>query len=641
MLKAMRKNVKKLSPSLWLVIAAFIIAIFAVWGGGGRLGVMASEKPLIIVGDKKIYSQDYIQALRRQIEALQSEFKGLDRRLIEQLGLPQRVLQELIQQNLLYEVARELQIEVTEDEVREQIMSLPVFQRDGKFIGFDEYRRILQWNRISVTDFEDSLKKDILLNKIGLLLTANVAVREEEAWENYKRNNESARLEYLVVDKNKITFQQSPSPQEIQDFFARNQDRYQLPERRQGYVVFLNINDLIKEITVNEAEIEKYYEDHKEQFREQERIRVSRIYLPFSAENRAAVVDQAKTLLNRLKEGEDFATLAREHSKDNKASQGGDWGEWEWRSLSQTEQNEIQRLEKSQDAMVELADGISILRVTEKQEPRLRPLVEVRNQIKSSLEDQKARELGTKRLNELAKIAKKEKNLESAAAKLGYKGENFGPVKEGEAIADKDPAGFISKTLFSLKEKEISSVIPTFDGVALCQLTAISKAHLATLDEVRSEVEKDWLEAKKKEIAKEKLLSLKPELEASHDWEKIAKENNFEYKTVNEHKREQYLSLIGDSHPFDEMIFSLPLSKVSNPVEFEGGLVVFRVLERKEASYDEFLKNLKEELNNLVMTKRNLILSSFLSKLQEEKKVRINSQEIQKINNDILARFER
>jgi len=641
MLKAMRRNVKKLSPSLWLVIAAFIIAIFAVWGGGGRMGVMGSEKPLVIIGQKKIYAQDYILALRRQIEALQSEFKGLDRNLIEQLGLTQRVLQELIQQNLLFEMAKEMGIEVTEDEVRERIMSLPVFQRDGQFVGFEEYRRILEWNRMSVTEFEESLKKDILLNKVGLLLTANATVREEEAWENYKKNNESVRLEYLVLEKNKINFQETPGSREIEDFFNRHQARYTLPEKRQGYLVFLPLSDLIKEIKINEAEIEKYYEDHKEQFREPETIRVSRIYLPFTPENKAAVLDQARSLLNRLKEGADFAALAREFSKDEKASQGGDWGEWDWQRLDSTEQNEIRKLEKGQDTLVELPEGVSILRVTEKKEARVRSLAEAREQIKSILEDQKARELGTNKLKQLARIARKEKSLEAAARKSGYKGESFGPVKEGEAISDKDQAGFISRSLFSLKEKEISEVIPTFEGLALVQLTAITKAHPATLEEVRSEVEKDWLEARKKELAREKLLALKPKLESNSDWEKIARENNLEYKTVNEHKRDQYLSVVGDSQPFDQLIFSQPSGTVSDPVEFEGGYFVFRVLEKKEASREEFQKNLKEEMNNLITAKRNLLLSSFLARLQEEKKVRLNSQEIQKINNEILARFER
>ncbi|MCX7975207.1 MAG: SurA N-terminal domain-containing protein [Candidatus Aminicenantes bacterium] len=640
MLKAMRKNVKKLKPSLWLVVAAFIIAIFAVWGGGGRLEI-GGEKPLIIVGEKKIYSQDYILALRRQIESWQSQVKGLNRNLIEQLGLPQRVLQELIQQNLLLEIAKDLRIEVTDEEVRDRIMSLPVFQREGRFIGFEEYRRILELNRMSVTEFEASLKQDLLLSKVAQLLTANAIVREIDAWENYKKNNDKARLEYLVMEKNKVNLEAIPTSEDLQSFFAKNQARYELPEKRQGYLIFLPLSELKKEIAINEAEIEKYYEDNKEQFREPESIRVSRIYLPFTAENKEAILNQAKSLLDRLKQGEDFAALAREFSKDDKAAQGGDWGEWEWRQLSPDEQRQIEKLEKNQDIMVELAEGVSLLRVTERRESRIRPLTEVRNQIKSSLEDQKAREIGINRLNRLRKEAKKEKSLEIAASKLGYKGEIFGPIKEGEAIADKDQAGFISKALFNLKEKEMSEVIQTFDGLAICELTKILPAHQATLDEVRSEVEKDWLEAKKKEKAREKLEQLRPILEKSSDWEKIAKENNLEFKTVNEHKRDQYLSLIGDSQPYDELIFSLPLSQVSEPVEYDGGYAIFRVLERKEASRDDFLKNLKEEMNNLLTVKRNLLLSSFLSKFQEEKKVKLNTQEIQKINNEILARFER
>ena len=38
MLKTMRKNVKALKPTLWIVIATFIISIFVIWGGAGRLG---------------------------------------------------------------------------------------------------------------------------------------------------------------------------------------------------------------------------------------------------------------------------------------------------------------------------------------------------------------------------------------------------------------------------------------------------------------------------------------------------------------------------------------------------------------------------------------------------------------------------
>ena len=50
MLKAMRKNLKSLAPTLWFVIIAFIISIFAVWGGAGRLGEGQKAENLATVG---------------------------------------------------------------------------------------------------------------------------------------------------------------------------------------------------------------------------------------------------------------------------------------------------------------------------------------------------------------------------------------------------------------------------------------------------------------------------------------------------------------------------------------------------------------------------------------------------------------
>lgn len=641
MLKVMRKNLKKLAPSLWIVIAAFIIAIFAVWGGGGRIGEFGQEKPLAIIGKKKIHADEYVQSFRRQVESLQEQFKELNRELIEQLGVPQRVLQELIQQALLFQVAEELGLRVSGEEVRDQIMKLPVFQREGKFIGFEEYRRILEWNRMSVTDFEANLKKDILLNKLIQLLTANVTVREEEAWENYKKTNESARIEYLVLDKSKIEFRETPGPQDIETFFAQNKTRYEIPEKRRGVLVFLPISELNREIKITDADIEKYYQQNQEQFREPERIRVSRIFLPSTAENKETVSRQAQSLVARLKAGESFADLAKQFSRDDKASQGGDWGEWEWQQLSPREREEIKKLAKDEDTLVEIDEGIVILRVTERQEARMRPLTEVRAQVKSSLEDQKARELGTKKLNQLRQQAMKEKDLEAAAKKAGYKSEVVEPLAQGEGIPEKDPSGFVSRTLFSLKEKEVSAVFPTFEGVALSQLKAIEPAHSATLEEVKAQVEKDWLEARQKELAKEKLISLKSRLMANQNWEELARQNSLEYKTVNEHKREQYLSVIGDSEEIDRLIFSLPLATVSDPIEYEQGYAIFRVLERKEANREDFLKNKAAEIESLTTTRKNTLLSAYLSLLQEKNKVRIDSRAFTRINNELLARFER
>jgi len=268
MLKAMRRNVKSLAPTLWIVIAAFIIAIFAVWGGAGRLGEARAENTIAFVGKERISVDLFYTNLRQRLEAMKREFKELDRKLIQQLGIPQQVLEQLIQQTLLLQIARDLGLDTTNEEILEKIKSYPVFQRDGKFIGFEEYKRILEWNRISITEFEESLRKEAILSKVVQLATAGIPVTEEEIWENYKKENEKAKLEYILFEKDEIELESEPALSGIQQYFEENKEDYKIPERREGTYIFLRTEDLKTEIELTDSDLEKYYQDNLSQFEE-------------------------------------------------------------------------------------------------------------------------------------------------------------------------------------------------------------------------------------------------------------------------------------------------------------------------------------------------------------------------------------
>ena len=83
MLKAMRKNVKSLAPTLWLVIAAFIITIFAVWGGAGRLGEARTTNTIAKVKNEKISADYYYQNLMQRLETLSNQFQDINANLIQ------------------------------------------------------------------------------------------------------------------------------------------------------------------------------------------------------------------------------------------------------------------------------------------------------------------------------------------------------------------------------------------------------------------------------------------------------------------------------------------------------------------------------------------------------------------------------
>ncbi len=640
MLKAMRRNVKSLAPFLWLVIIAFIITIFAVWGGAGRLGAGRSTNTIARVKGEKISADYYFQNLAQRLEMMKNEFKEINKNLIQQLNIPQQVLEQIIQQYILLQKAKELGISVSDEELREKIINYPVFQIDGKFVGFDQYKRILEWNRIPISEFEEGIRKEVIIEKLIKILTAGITVTQEELWENYKKKNESVKMEYVIAEADKIELEQEPSSSEAQEYFNENKEKYEIPERREASLVFLNTEDIKNEIELSDTEIEDYYKENEQQFTDPEMVKVSRIYLPFEDKEKEMVEVEGQNILEKIKQGQDFAELARLHSKDPKANEGGDWGLYEWRTLPSQEQEEIERLSAGINSdLIESEEGISILKVTEKNPPRTRSLEEVKDRIQNILKDQKAREQAEERIIELEKIAKKEKSLAGAAQMSGREIINTGLLKEQEPIVDIDPSGTISRTLFQLQEKEISSPVYTYQGVGIAQLEKIELPRQANFDEVESEVKDDLTTIRKKEEAADKMRKVKAELNTAN-LEALAQKYGLEYKTANEHKREQYLSIVGENPEIDRLAFSLPLEGSSDPIEFEAGYALIKVQERKEVTPEDLEKDKETEKESLLEAKRNKFFLSYMTKLREAYGVKIEYDVFLKISSDVLSRFE-
>jgi len=640
MLKTMRRNVKSLKPVLWLIVATFVVAIFAIWGGAGRLGESTRADTLVSLGGERITSDEYFQTIRARLESIEKQFGDLNANLIQQLGIPQQTLEQLISQKLLMRIAADMGLKASKDEVKEKIKAYPAFQQNGQFVGFEEYKRVLDYNRIPLAEFERNLRQDVVMAKVVDALTAGIFVTDDEVWQAYRKQNDTVKVEYLVAETAKAEVAGEPAEAELRAHFDKNAASYKVPEKRTADYVVLKTEDLKKEVAVKDPEIEKYYKENPAQFQEPEKVQVGRIWLPFTAADRDAVLAQARDAQKRAAGGADFAQLARELSKDDKASVGGDWGLYDWKSLSAAETGAIAGLEKGGVSdVVETEAGAAVFKVTDKAPAVSRPLSEVTATIKGILEDQKARALVAERIQRLEKLARREKSLDFAAQKEGLKPLSTGALKRGDPLGDFDTSGAVSEALFGLKEKDISAPIFTFGGEALAELKAVEAERPAKFEEVRDEVAKDVLEAWKKDKAQARLREVAAGLK--DDWNAEAGKLKLEYKLVEAHKKEQYLSLVGERPEADALLFSLPLKQASQPLAVDEGYAIFRALERKEATREEFDKVRATERETLLGEKRNKFLQSYLARAREDKKVKVNYDAFVRLNNDILARYQR
>jgi parvulin-like peptidyl-prolyl isomerase len=132
-----------------------------------------------------------------------------------------------------------------------------------------------------------------------------------------------------------------------------------------------------------DIELRSYYEKHKDLFTTPARVRVSLILLKVDPSSGSAVWEQASkeanNILERINKGADFADMARIHSSDDSAQNGGDMGYAHSGMLGDNAQKVIDLMEPGEvSSPVILLEGVALFRMEGRVKSELNPLKSVR-----------------------------------------------------------------------------------------------------------------------------------------------------------------------------------------------------------------------------------------------------------------------
>lgn len=121
----------------------------------------------------------------------------------------------------------------------------------------------------------------------------------------------------------------------------------------------------------SEKQAREYYAAHREKFTEPEQLRVSVILLKVDPSSDSTTwkkaQEQAQALVSRARSGEDFASLARQHSGDGSAAQGGDMGYLHSGMLPEDAQEVLNRMQNGQiSEALRLLEGFAVFRLTDR-----------------------------------------------------------------------------------------------------------------------------------------------------------------------------------------------------------------------------------------------------------------------------------
>jgi peptidyl-prolyl cis-trans isomerase D len=513
----------------WAIVILISIP-FALWGIQSYLGV-GGEPIAATVNGIEISARD----LDRRVQEARFDLRdrlgaAYDPADFDDKQLRAEVLDSLIQEALLMDVARRLGLRVADQEVQMRILSDPSFVVDGRF-DKDTYTRLLGFQGLSPAMYEAQLRQKMTATQlIRAVATSEVATRAE--LESYKRlmdqKREFSYVRFPLSDHRADTLIEDDR---IQAYYESNQDRFKTPEQVRLEYLLLDIDALATKVDLSEDDLRQFYEAEQGRFVQAERREVRHLLLKVDADADEAaaktVLEQIQGVRERIQSGESFAELAKTLSQDpGSAANGGSLGIIESGIMVPAFDQAAFSLPVAQiSEPVRTNFGYHLIEVTQILPSETKAFEAVREQLKAELSKQKAEGLFYDLGERLANIAyESQDSLEPAAEELGLtiqRSDWIGRDGGGEGILAQPrvvAAAFSEDVLVAGHNSDM--IEPEQDRLQAVVLRVIEhrQPSIRPLPEVRDEIVAQLRDDRARLDAKQAAESLVEKLRDGADW---------------------------------------------------------------------------------------------------------------------------
>ena len=205
MLDRMRRHRGWLKWSLGLVAVTMVIFFIPQDYLQPTTSVGAAPGEAIAeVDGRELKAGDFQQRYLLQMQNYRNQFgAGMNEQLLRQLGVDQQVLTQMIDEQVaLIERSATGSASATRNRgpLRDSAAA-----GDGRFIGEERYEQLLlsQNPPMTKSQFEDSLRRTLVLDKLRAALTDWIAVSDSVEGE-YRRRNEKAKLQVVALTADKF-----------------------------------------------------------------------------------------------------------------------------------------------------------------------------------------------------------------------------------------------------------------------------------------------------------------------------------------------------------------------------------------------------------------------------------------------------
>ncbi len=649
----MIRQLQNAGPLVKIILGALLVLICAsmaitlIPGGiGASLGMGAPPAgALATIGDQTV-----------TVLEVQREAKGMIRQQFPRGGPQASMLlpyftgqaaERLINETLLVDEARRMGLRVSDEELRDELqhgqLGAALFP-DGKFIGQEEYENRIQASDMTVPQFEGKVKEDILKRKLYALISSGAFVSEAEVRDEFDHRNTKVKFDYAVITQADILKGLHPTDEELKAYYDRNKASYanSIPEKRQ--IKYVVVESAKMSATVSQSDLQAYYDQHRDEYRAPEQVKVSHILIktplpaPGAKEDEKAVEEaraKAEGVLKEVKAGGDFAQLAEKYSDDPGSAKSG--GELGWigrgRTVPEFEKAAFSMSKGQTSDLVKSSYGFHIIRVEDKQEAHLKTLAEVKGEIEEKVKQQKTARATEAAADALLSLARSD-GIDKAAAAKGQTAVTTEFFSRTDSLPGLGASPQFMEAVFNEAAKAPPDMTQVPQGYVVFQLLATKPPSTPTFEEIRAKVETEFKNERAGFLLQKKTQELADRAKAEHDLKKAAKELGATLKTSDLVAPDGQVPDIG-SMSSASAIFSLNPGDISGPITAGSNGVVAQLLEKQAPTEQEFAEKRDGIRQSLLEAKQNDLFGLFMSNLRKEReksnRLKINQEEMKNL----------
>jgi len=566
MMRQMREATK---PIMILAAAAFVGLMVFQWGmdisgrSSGSFGEIGSVngEPVTYDAYMAAYRNLYDQAQRAQEEPITSQ----QNKEIEDAAFDEVVNQVLIRQEL-----ERRGITVTADEIRDAAQFSPPADLRPQFsdslgnfdlAGYQTFLAQLPQDQLLLLEayYRDVIPRGKLLRQVS----SGIYLTDGELWQQYRDLNEAVEIQYVPLDP------------------ATRYDDADVPVER--------------------AEVEAYYRAHQDEFEMPARATVKAVVLsktPTAADT-AATLDRAAELRQEIRDGADFAEVARRESSDQgTAPNGGDLGTFAKGQMVAAFDSAVFAARIGEvTGPVRTGFGAHLLEVTQRwgaDSAQARHILLPFERTDSS-------EIELLTLADSLEDMGTSMPLDQAAAALGLSAETVDITTSFPILAGAGQIGEGSDWAF--EEAAPGDVSPVFENAQAfyaLELVSLEPAGVIPLEDAAVSIESQLRFEKKLERGAEEAQRLVSRAQGGEALANVAAEMGLEVRSAGPFTRNDFVPGIGRQNAAVGAAFGLRPGEVSEPVSTPANVFVIELTGRSPADSLAWLDQKEQQRQSLM-----------------------------------------